>query len=356
MNERNYGIDSLKSVSMLMVVVLHVLGVGGILLAISVKTAPNNSAWFLETVNICAVNCFGLVSGYVLSRGHYRRSRLMSLWLRVVFESLLVTAAFYVFMPGTVKLHEWFLALTPVIHEEFWYFTAYFAIFFFVPFINKMIDSLSKTELITLGVSVVFVFTIMGNITHKDVFHMLGGYSFLWILCLYIIGACLRNIEIEDKINKYWYLAAYFLCVMLAWGIMERFQYQEVVNYESPVILAAAVLLLLFFRRLEFKSAASHKVISMLSRTSFGVYIIHTNPLIWNNLLAGHFVRYTRLPIPLTLLAVIVTAVVIYAVCTFADWLVEKFFKLIRIDLLEHAFDRLFDNLLKTGENNKIHL
>jgi surface polysaccharide O-acyltransferase-like enzyme len=356
MKERNYGIDSLKSVSMLMVVVLHVLGVGGILLAISVRNTSNNSAWILETANICAVNCFGLVSGYVLSRGHYRRSRLLSLWIRVVFESLLVTAAFAVFLPGSVKIHDWILAFTPVVHEEFWYFTAYFALFFFVPYINKMISVLSKKELITLALSVVFVFTILGNVTHKDVLHMQGGYSFLWITCLYVIGACLRNIEIEDKINKYWYLAAYFLCVVSSWCIMEIFQFQEAVNYESPLVLLAAVLLLMFFRRLEFKSTASHKIISMLARTSFGVYIIHTNPLIWNNLLAGHFVHYTKLPIPLTFVAVILTAIAIYAVCTLADWLVEKFFKLVRIDLLEAAFDRLSDKILKTGENNKIRL
>ncbi len=356
MKERNYGIDSLKSVSMLMVVVLHVLGVGGILLSISVNSATNNAAWILESANICAVNCFGLVSGYVLSKGHYRRSRLLSLWLRVVFESLLVTATFAIILPGSVKIHEWILVFTPVIHEEFWYFTAYFALFFFVPYINKMIASLSRSELITLGLSVVFVFTVLGNFTQTDVFHLQGGYSFLWILCLYLIGACLRNIEINDRINKYWYLAAYFLCVALAWSIMEIFQFGAVVSYESPLVLFAAVLLLLFFRRLEIKSARAQKVISMLSRTSFGVYIIHTNPLIWNNLLSGNFVRYTKLPIPLTIIAVILTAVAIYAVCTFADWLVEKFFKLIKIDLLEAAFDNLGKKLFKTGENDKIHL
>lgn len=341
---------------MLMVVVLHVLGVGGVLLPIGMQSFHNDSAWLLETVNICAVNCFGLVSGYVLSRGHYRRSRLLSLWIRVVFESLLVTIAFAIFLPGSVKIHEWILAFTPVIHEEFWYFTAYFALFFFVPYINKMIASLSKNELITLGVSVIFVFTIMGNITQKDVFHLYGGYSFTWILCLYVIGACLRNIEIEDELNKYWYLAAYVFCVLSAWGIMEKFQFQEIVNYESPLVLSAALMLLLFFKRLNFKSASTHKAISMLSRTSFGVYIIHTNPLIWNHLLTGNFARYNRLPIPLTLTAVILTAIAIYAFCTLFDWLVEKFFKLIKIDLLEAAFDKLGNKLIKTDENDKIHL
>ena len=354
MKGRNFGIDSLKSVSMLMIIVLHVLGVGGILTGIDNNSATNNAAWLLETVNICAVNCFGIVSGYVLCRGHYRRSRLLSLWLRVVFESLIVTVAFAIFLPASVKTHEWILVFTPVIHEEFWYFTAYFALFIFVPYINKMIASLSKREIISLGLSVVVVFTILGNITQHDVFHIQGGYSFLWILCLYIIGACLRNVEINDSINKYWYLGAYFLCVATAWGYMKLMQLEAVLNYESPLILFAAILLFLFFSRLEFKSAFLQKAINMLSRTSFGVYIIHTNPLIWINLLGGRFVGYVKYPVPITIAAVVLTAVAIYAVCTLGDWLVEKFFKLIRIDLLEAAFDNLGKKKLITGENNKI--
>ncbi|MEG1164907.1 MAG: acyltransferase family protein, partial [Oscillospiraceae bacterium] len=76
MKNRNYGLDLLKSVSMLMIVMLHILGVGGILASSAEGSLSNGLAWALEAANICAVNCFGLISGYVLSRGRYRRSRL----------------------------------------------------------------------------------------------------------------------------------------------------------------------------------------------------------------------------------------------------------------------------------------
>ena len=347
MANRSYGIDLLKSVSMLMVVVLHILGVGGILAAATQGTAVNNIAWLLESANICAVNCFGLISGYVLCKGHYRRSRLLSLWLRVVFESLIITAVFALAMPGVVGFTQWFKVFTPVIHNVYWYFTAYFALFLFVPYINKMLSSLSNREKLSLSVSAVIVFVFIGNVLNNDIFFLHGGYGFLWLLCLYIFGACIREVEIKKSINKYWFLAAYALCVVIAWVLMDSTHIQALFSYTSPFVLPAAVFLLLFFRRLEFKSNAAQRFISMLARTSFGVYIIHTHPLIWGNLLTGRFLPYLKYPIFGTVLAVIITAVAIYSVCTLGDWLAEKFFKLVRIDLLENAVDNIGKNRRK---------
>ena len=158
----------------------------------------------------------------------------------------------------------------------------------------------------------------------------------------------MREIDIKDNINKYWFLSAYFLCVAVAWAAMELLKLPRAISYTSPFILIAAMLLLLFFRRLEFKSPVSQKFISMLARTSFGVYIIHTHPLIWGNLLTDRFVPYLNYPIPVTVIAVVLTAVVIYSVCTLLDWLAEKFFKLVRIDLLEKAVDNIVKNRRKS--------
>ena len=63
---RNLGVDLLRSLSMLMVVVLHVLGQGGILAALEAAPARGGSfalCWLLELACSCAVDCFGLISG-----------------------------------------------------------------------------------------------------------------------------------------------------------------------------------------------------------------------------------------------------------------------------------------------------
>ena len=63
--ERNLGIDLLRIISMLMIVVLHVLKKGGILENAEVNSAHYYVAWVLEALCIGAVNCYALISGYV---------------------------------------------------------------------------------------------------------------------------------------------------------------------------------------------------------------------------------------------------------------------------------------------------
>jgi hypothetical protein len=49
---------------MLMVVVLHILGQGGVLKTARPLSVEYEIAWFLEILCYCAVNCYALISGY----------------------------------------------------------------------------------------------------------------------------------------------------------------------------------------------------------------------------------------------------------------------------------------------------
>ena len=63
--DRNYGIDLLRILSMVFVIVLHSLGQGGILSASVSQSSQYKAAWLLEIIAFCAVDIFGLISGYV---------------------------------------------------------------------------------------------------------------------------------------------------------------------------------------------------------------------------------------------------------------------------------------------------
>lgn len=353
MNTRKYGIDLLKSVSMLMIVTLHILGAGGLLNAVQVGSAEYYCVWLLETICMCSVNCFGLISGYVLSKGRHRYSRLFSLWVRVVLECLFVTAAFALLLPDTVTREIWIKAVFPVYHNVYWYFTAYFALFFFIPYINKAISASGKRELLVLSGSIIFLFSVLGNISPLDIFYTHGGYCFLWLMCLYVLGACFRALNIEESFNKYWLLLIFAGCILAAWAGKLIFSYDRIIGYTSPFIIAASLALLMFFRRLEFKTQQSHRFISMLSRTSFGVYIIHTNPLVWTYILTGRFVFSLNYSLPITFLIIVVGAVAIYSVCTVADWLVEKLLKLVHFEITEQKFDILSEKITGTRQKTQ---
>lgn len=141
-NERNFGIDLLRILAMYMVVVLHVLGCGGILETCEQFSVNYYIAWFLETSAYCAVNVFAMISGYVMVSTRFNGFKMIPLWLTVFFYSLVITILFK-FVPSLSIIHtvtkaELIKAIFfPVVSRQYWYFTAYFGMYFFIPFIYK---------------------------------------------------------------------------------------------------------------------------------------------------------------------------------------------------------------------------
>lgn len=63
--KRNWGIDALRIIAMLMIVTWHILWHGGILESTQVSSAQYYIAWYIAMLTFGAVNCYGLISGYV---------------------------------------------------------------------------------------------------------------------------------------------------------------------------------------------------------------------------------------------------------------------------------------------------
>ena len=103
MEQRNRGIDLLRMTALWMVVILHILNKGGVLAAAAPLSAGQGTARLLETAAYCAVNCYGLISGYVGVQRRFRYSGALALWLRVAFFTLGITAVFACLMPGSVN-------------------------------------------------------------------------------------------------------------------------------------------------------------------------------------------------------------------------------------------------------------
>lgn len=138
MKTRNYGIDFLRMISMIMIVMLHTLGHGGILRSVSFLSVHYQIAWLLEVIAFGAVNTYAMISGFVSVDSHFKISNILILWLQVLFYGILINTVFFFLLPESRNTSGWIQALFPVTRKEYWYFTAYAGVFFLSPFINQM--------------------------------------------------------------------------------------------------------------------------------------------------------------------------------------------------------------------------
>lgn len=98
---RYEGIDLLRIISMLMVVVLHILGIGGVIENTVENTSNYYISNFMEHFCFCAVNLYALITGFVYIKATYRFHKIVSLWCEVFFYSFLITIIFLL-LPGLI--------------------------------------------------------------------------------------------------------------------------------------------------------------------------------------------------------------------------------------------------------------
>lgn len=354
--QRNYGLDLLRMFAMFLIAVLHILGQGGVLNAAFPDADKYDAAWLLEIGAYCAVNCYALISGYVGLNSKFRYSGIIMIWLRVLFYTLSITAIFYFVMPQALLNGEntknmffiisekWDNALFPVSTKQYWYFTAYFFCYFFTPILNKAVHTLERRQLKRALIAIVGTISIPALYTGNDVFWTSRGYSAIWLIVLYLVGAYMKKYNSFSYIGKFTALYGYLACVVLTWNIKilltenlpEFTRPNLLVSYTSPTIIASGIFLFIFFKNLNPPKFFC-KVIAFLSPLAFSVYIIHVHPLVWQHLMKDWFRPLADLPTPLMVVAVIGAALGLYLACSLIDLLRHYLFRLVRLQKLVFA-------------------
>ncbi|MBE6782107.1 MAG: acyltransferase [Ruminococcaceae bacterium] len=335
-SSRNYGLDLLRIVSMLMIIVFHILGHGGLLNALSPLSINYEIIWFLEIMCYCAVNCYALISGYVGVESKYKYSKIVVLWLQVFFYAVLISVLIALFVPGEY-INIVFKGLFPVKNCVYWYFTAYFGLFFCIPLINKALNTFDVKQLKIFGITIFAVFSLLPCFSKQDVFYTQRGYSFLWLTLLYILGGIIKKTNLFRNTKSYIFLIGYFVCCAVTWTeklVVELLKNNSVksvlVSYTSPTVLLSALMLLFFFSKLKTGKILS-KVIATVAPLTFGVYLIHDNPNIRKHLIQGVFERVAAYNPLITIAIVLSTVICIFVICVLIDFLRDRLFKLLKV-------------------------
>lgn len=354
-SDRNFGIDLLRIIAMVMITTHHVLLHGGILGKATHFSMQYSIVWFIEAAGLCGVNIYGLISGYVGYDHEHRPFRFLQLYFQVLFYTLTTTIIFAIFWPDLVTGETIRNAVIPFAFNMYWYYTAFFCLFFFMPFLDKMIDVLTISEAKKLIIALFVVFSVLQTVFRSQFALTNDGYSFLWLAVLYLGGAYIRKYDIG--MNSRWGLSCYLLSVFFIWTAkmaQERISHmltQEYIPsvwltyYISPFVVLSAIFLLLTFRDMRIGSGLK-RLISFFAPVSFDVYLLQDEPLIRNTFILGAFAGYLKMdPIVMTI-TIIGTAIGIWSLGNLVGQIRKLFFKLLRVECLCSWGERQVNALL----------
>lgn len=354
---REYGLDVLRTLSMLFVIMVHIIGHGGLKTAYSFGTIGSAMVTFLQTAAYPAVNCFVLISGYLLADKPFRLSRLLQIWFTAVFWSVLIQCAFYITDPSGISLGKTLFMFLPVLSGRYWFLNAYIVMIFASPFLNYLLNTLPYWKIRVLLLAAFAVFCIAPLLAlNNDVFTTQNGYSFPWFLVLYLTGGYIKKYVSRPKKGSSFLIAYFILCLFqLLWivgidifAIDIFLPYKNMfMKYTSVLIFGEAICLFMYFRSVRnCRLTILSKICGYISPLVFSVYLIHDHPLIRAAFMAESFTGVAQYTLPLVFILVIAIALGIFLVCLLLDLLRHYLFKLLKItSLLNHCGDWLTEKI-----------
>lgn len=285
---RNINLELLRILSMFMIIFLHSIDYSGV----SEKLVPGTMLYYYEyfswaAVQVC-VNCFVLISGYFLVQSHFRLSKIISIWVEVVFYSLIIKG--FLMVIGVIPVSAVSLAscFFPIITGRYWFVTIYFGMYLLSPIYSVAAKALTKRQYQYL-LAVLFVLSSVMISIHPALKGMNSGGSWglAWFTVLFFAGAYFR---LHYERNGHWkkaslvYIAcpAVMLCILfLAQCLQKDLLISMALNlwrYDSvPVVIASIAITMVFINIGELRNIKVNRFVIKVSSTTFGVYLIHAH-------------------------------------------------------------------------------
>lgn len=297
---RNSNFELMRIISMFFIIVWHVIIHGNVL------TNCTNPAIkiMLEIIMFCIiihVNSFVLLSGYFQSKSKFKLSKLIKIFLQVVFYSITILLV-------AIKL-KWIQNYTIVTFinntllsslNNYWFIKMYLVTYIFSDYMNKFMDRLERREYRSFLIISFIVLSIVPFITGNTVVSN-DGYTVINFLFLYMIGGYLRKYPLKETyhfknmaVNGYrillffGFFAFAFINFLIYHFALEISGMSHIFSeistrivplhfcYSTPFVMIQTILYFEFFKTLKLQN----KFINKVSSCAFGIYLLHDNEII----------------------------------------------------------------------------
>ncbi len=194
--KRNVNMDLLRMLSMVMVTMLHALTKSDLLPFMAGEVPVNGwIAWVLEVLSVSAVNIFMLISGYFLVTSKFKIGRLVEIVLQVIFYTVGSFVLFVLigkYSLQDMNIYDLIHYFLPIHMETYWFISAYVIIYLLLPLIIAGVQAMTKKQLLSVIGGLLIFESVFKSVLPVRLVMDTRGYSFLWYLLLFLVGAHIR--------------------------------------------------------------------------------------------------------------------------------------------------------------------
>lgn len=288
--KRESNIELLRIIAILGVILLHFNNpqIGG---GLKYVIRGSVNFWilnFLESIFVCSVNLFILISGYFMCQNLKR-----NLWkpLELIIQVVIFRVVIYLLQCAvgfsSFSINGFVGACLPANY----FVILYAALYIISPFINIMMNSLKPEERTRLVVVLLMIFSVWA--TMVDLFNdligktvnglssigMYGsqwGYTIVNFVLMYILGAYLRINPGKNSSKKNFLILLSVVLSICIWAVIGKYSGLTLENsawsYCNPLIILEAVLIFSIFKKINLGNIGW---INKLAKGCFTVFLVH---------------------------------------------------------------------------------
>lgn len=284
------------------------------------------------------INCFLIITGYFMCTSKITLRKFVKMIGQIYLYKWLFFVFFLIVGNETLSLLGIVKLLMPFWGFQDDFVSCFIAFWLTVPFLNILVQNMTKRQHELLLVLLLTMFTALGSI---PTFKVTINYV-TWFGIIYFIGSYIRlypNKWTESKRLWEWMTLLTFVVGCLSILILQRViggGYFFVTDCNKLFAVLVAVTSFLWFKNMNIKYS---KVINAFGAGTFGVLLIHANSdamrtWLWKDALdvVGHY----SLPFGQLVLFSVGTVLAIFVICNLIDQL--------RIATLEKWLFRWYDN------------
>lgn len=286
--KRNSNIELLRILAMFFIVWHHCGYINSEALgnSLTYNTSIIKISYFLGKIG---VNIFFLITGYFLCKGKFNKKKLLSIIATTEIYGLIVVIISI--LSDKINLGNSYIFYFPIVSSMFWFATDYIIIYLLSPYLNILIENLTKEKFKKFLITVLIIWCIIPNI-----FGIIGGtigqiFEFTqlgWGIILYFVGAYfnIHGIKILKKQrNNIIILISSFILIILEIIIFTIFKEplkeiqlvdmnHYINNANNVLLLVTAVTIFNIFVNMKYRYNA---YINLIASAMFGVYLLHSN-------------------------------------------------------------------------------
>lgn len=287
---RNSSVELLRILAACMIVVLHYNGR-------AINASSGLSTGFLallESLCVCGVNLFIMISGYFLCKTQKRT------WGKPIYLLLILSV---IFISGyllkcyaTGEVINWLTVIHAVLPPKNYFVLLYITLYIITPYINIVLNRLADKGRTVFIVVLLLIFSlyptlmdIYQSFLHKEIMGVstVGawghqhGYTIVNFVLCYCMGAYIKMNNLTSKFKNWKIL---IVCAVLILSIFAWFEFWlhhnqapyrllecNALNYSNPLVIALSAMLLLLFTGMHFES----NFINTLAKAAFVCYLFH---------------------------------------------------------------------------------